>query len=141
MDLDVSMALMAGSSMNFGIFLLQKGLVTPANLVDALDCEQRSRVPMGQLAVQLGMLTEKQVEGIIAIQADFQLCFGRVAMDLGYLSEEQLGRLLQVQGERSKPYEEYLVRNGAISKSTFITEQRRYYTEVAHAMDESMVRV
>ena len=116
--------------MNFGIYLVQKQVITADQFVDALAQQLAEVVPLGQLAIAEGMLSMKDVFAIMRSQSDVPLYrFGEAAVNLGFISENQLAQLLMVQSERKRPISEILVEHEVLSKTDVIEELaafRRY---------------
>jgi len=78
----------------FGQFLLNRGYLTSAELLDVLNRTSQAHVRLGVMAMGHKLLTADQVEEIHAIQAREDKRFGQIALDLGYLTGDQLDELL-----------------------------------------------
>jgi CheY-specific phosphatase CheX len=81
----------------FGNYLLNKGLITPEQLADALDYQRSVHLKLGVLAVNAGCMTPAQVETVHNMQKKVDKKFGELSIELGYIDEEQLKALLNTQ--------------------------------------------
>ena len=81
----------------FGIYLLNEKLVTPEQLVDALQDKKNTRMKLGVLAINAGYMTASQVERVHEMQKKMDKRFGDTAVELGYVTDEQVGELLHAQ--------------------------------------------
>ncbi len=83
----------------FGHYLLNKGMLRPEQLYEALDHERSIRVKLGILAVNAGLMTAAQVEEVHDLQRVRDQKFGVIAVERGYLTSEQVDQLLRSQKE------------------------------------------
>ena len=81
----------------FGSYLLNKKIVSPANLRVALEKKDTTRVKLGVLAINAGYMTAKQVDAVHRKQATVDKRIGDIAVDMGYLTEAQVEELLSSQ--------------------------------------------
>lgn len=81
----------------FGSYLLNKNLISPNQLKDALDYQQNAHIKLGVLAINSGYLTADQVKKIHETQATQDKKFGEIAIDAGFLTKEKLDKLLSTQ--------------------------------------------
>ncbi len=81
----------------FGNYLLNKGLIKPEQLADALDYQRSVHLKLGVLAVNAGYMAPGQVETVHNAQKKADKKFGELAIELGYINEEQLKALLNTQ--------------------------------------------
>lgn len=125
--------------MKIGIFLVEQGLVTAEQLVEALSRQMADRVSVGQLAMEAGILTKIHVLHILSIQSKTQQRFGQVAVDLGYLDKAQLADLLLEQDERLRPLSDILVAMGTMERDRMEVELKTYRQQMADSMDSSGV--
>ncbi len=54
----------------FGYYLVEKGLVTMGQVLEALDRQREKMIPIGKLARQEGKLTEEQVYQVLSHQRE-----------------------------------------------------------------------
>ena len=81
----------------FGNYLLNKGLIKPEQLADALEYQRSVHLKLGVLAVNAAYMTPAQVEAVHNRQKKVDKKFGELAIELGYINEEQLKILLNTQ--------------------------------------------
>lgn len=80
----------------FGAFLLEKGLITEQDLLEALTQQKKHFIPVGEIAMARGELTQKQILEILNIQqeADDHKRFCEIALMQGYLNKESVSAIL-----------------------------------------------
>ncbi|MEM7264130.1 MAG: hypothetical protein AAF488_19240 [Planctomycetota bacterium] len=105
--------------MQFGHYLIDQDLVTPKQLVDALERQRRDQIPIGELAIAQGYLTYRDVARVLELRVDDRQSdfFGDVAVEFGLLSRAQVDELLLAQRETRRPVGEFLVEAGVIDAS------------------------
>ncbi len=81
----------------FGNYLLNQNLVTPEQLVDALQEKKNTRMKLGVLAINAGYMTASQVERVHEMQSKMDKRIGDIAVELGYMTDEQVMELLHSQ--------------------------------------------
>lgn len=81
-----------------GNYLVEKGLITKAQLADLKSEQEKVRVKLGLIAVSEGLMTQNEAERVNKLQAVQDKRFGDIAVENGYLTEEQVGQLLKKQG-------------------------------------------
>lgn len=81
----------------FGNFLLNKGVITPEQLVDALKIQATTHKKLGTLAIHSGFMSASEVEDVYITQTHYDKLFGELAVNLGYLTESQVDNLLTTQ--------------------------------------------
>jgi CheY-specific phosphatase CheX len=123
----------------FGAFLIERGVITPEQLFEALEEQKRINLKLGEHAIRLGYLTPEQVEEIRKLQKREELRFGEAAVKLGYLTPEQVEQLIRIQKSSHKLLGDILVEKGFITKEVlmrelkiFESEQRAYMTEMVY---------
>jgi CheY-specific phosphatase CheX len=84
-------------SQYFGHYLLNKGLIKPEQLADALEYQRSVHLKLGVVAVNAGVMTPDQVESIHNMQKRVDRRFGELAIEQGFINEEQLTALLATQ--------------------------------------------
>jgi CheY-specific phosphatase CheX len=84
-------------SQYFGHFLLNKGLIKPEQLADALEYQRSVHLKLGVIAVNAGVMTPDQIESIHNMQKRVDRRFGELAIEQGFINEEQLNALLATQ--------------------------------------------
>ncbi len=84
-------------SQYFGHYLLNKGLVTPEQLADALEYQRSVHLKLGVIAINAGYMTSAQVEQIHSMQKRVDKRFGELAIENGYITEGMLSDMLSTQ--------------------------------------------
>lgn len=103
----------------FGNYLLNKKLVSPLDLVKALEQQNTVRLKMGVLAINAGYMTALQVNEIHSLQTSVDKRFGELAKEKGYLNDEQITNLLCEQPTRHLLLGQSLVDMGVMSNEDF----------------------
>jgi hypothetical protein len=82
-----------------------------------LERQEKSRTPLGQLAIKVGMVTAKEVLIILTEQrnSENKSKFGDIAVNKGILQREDIDRLFKVQEEKAELLGNILINIGAIS--------------------------
>jgi len=121
----------------FGQYLLQKGKITREQLLEVVEIQNKTNLPLGTIAVDKRLLTSKEVKKIHNEQKRQDKKFGEIALQFGYLTEEQLKNLLKEQRESRIYLGEALVRCGHLTLgeleeelSAFEGEQERVEEEI-----------
>ncbi len=84
-------------SQYFGHYLLNKGLVTPEQLTDALEYQRSVHLKLGVIAINAGYMTSAQVEQVHNMQKRVDKRFGELAIEHGYITEGMLNDMLSTQ--------------------------------------------
>lgn len=121
-----------------GQHLLERGLISPAQLLAALDAQRAANPTLGALAMARGWLDEAQAARINARQKSRDARFGDLAVDMGLLSGAQVDALVTEQASRRKFFGEILVEQGVIDASVLLAEleaQRREREDATRSID------
>jgi len=81
----------------FGQYLLEKGLLSREQLLEAISRQRSKTEKLGELAIKKGYISPVEVEVIRQEQQHVDLFFGELAVKLGYLSLAQVNELLNMQ--------------------------------------------
>lgn len=81
----------------FGQFLLENNIITPAQLVEAVNLQEVSNIRFGDYAVSKGYITKEDAAKINDEQQKMDEMFGEIAMRMGLLSQEQVEEILSRQ--------------------------------------------
>ena len=81
----------------FGNFLLNKGVITPEQLIEVLKIQSTAHKKFGTLAIHSGYMSASEVEDVYITQTHYDKRFGELAIELGYLTKEQVDELLILQ--------------------------------------------
>lgn len=113
----------------FGNYLLNKGLVKPDNLSQALSAQKNTRLKLGVLAINAGYMTAAQVDAVHAKQQTVDKRIGDIACEMGFLTQEQISELLSSQGAAHLKLGQALVDMGAMSNAEFESALSSYKQE------------
>ena len=120
------------ASMQFGLYLKNKGVITAEQLVAALEVQLATLPRIGQLAMEEGLLTAPEVFDVLHAQRETpQLRFGELALELGLMTPAQLEHLLILQTARKRPIAEILVAKGLLSKEQADREMAEFRSSLA----------
>lgn len=118
----------------FGQFLLEKGVISSAQLLHALELQRTSNPALGEIAVARGMLTEAQALTINERQRREDRRFGDIAQSMGLLTDVEVGQLLDEQKSRRRLFGEILVDEGILPRDRLEAELREHASERDDAM-------
>jgi hypothetical protein len=113
----------------FGNHLVQRGLVTEAQLVEALDNQRRLTSTIGHVAREAGKLTVHEVLQVLNRQAEKGGRFLEAAVELGYLAERDVAALLSRQRASRPPLGELLVQMDYVTEPVLMRELAVYLAE------------
>jgi two-component system, chemotaxis family, sensor kinase CheA len=99
----------------FGGYLVDIGLVTVPQVVDALDRQLASQPPFGQVCVREGKLTVETLFEILNSSKLNDMRIGATAVALRHLSGKDVQAILALQRAQRKPLGEILVELGTIT--------------------------
>jgi two-component system, chemotaxis family, sensor kinase CheA len=105
----------AATSKLFGSYLVDIGLVTIPQVVDALDLQLATQPRFGQVCLHEGMLTVEKLFEIMNSSKLNDMRFGATAVALRHLSGKDVQSILALQRTQRKPLGEILVEQGAIT--------------------------
>ena len=115
----------------FGEFLVEREYVSEENVLSALEVQSKSRIPLGQLAIQNNFLKSVDVLKILnkqrkATNGNSKDKFGEIVLELGLLTENQLSELSKIQEERTPLLGKVLVDQGAMSASQLVKALKEF---------------
>lgn len=113
----------------FGQYLLEKGKISPQQLMDAVSHQKGIHAPLGALAMEIGMLNAAQVKKVHEQQKKTDRRFGELAVDMGFLVQPQVDQLLEAQSHRKVLLGEALVLKGYITVEDLEKELKSYKEE------------
>ena len=112
-----------------GNYMLEKGLLSKGQLIQAFQTQESKRAKLGVIAVSEKLMTIAQAEQVNALQASMDKRFGDIAIEKGYLSEIQLSRLLELQGNSYLSFVQSLVDDGLLSMEQVTKAEEDYQKE------------
>lgn len=81
----------------FGQFLIEKGVITRKQLLEAVEYQKNVNIKLGTLAIDKSLMNHEQVSEVIELQKKENKFFGELAVEKGYLTKETLDDLLHQQ--------------------------------------------
>ena len=104
--------------MQFGMYLVENGVITCEEFFEALKLQVRSRPKLGAVAIKNRKLTCHQVFQVLEAQCDEPLeFFGELALRMGFLTETDLAHLMGEQQALTASLRDILVEHGFISSA------------------------
>lgn len=103
----------------FGNFLLGRNIVTPEQLIAAINKESTSHIKLGTLAMYHNLMTANEIDDIVVAQTHEDKHFGELAIERNYLTEEQVNTLLSEQSPDYLLLGQILIEEGIITNSEF----------------------
>lgn len=113
-----------------GVFLVEKGLASEAQIREASRWLRRTPPMIGRLARELRWLRPRQLRRLLRCQRSNDLGFDEAALKLRLLSQQQIFALLAMQAERSPDLAASLVDQGVISADELQPILEHYYRDV-----------
>ncbi len=113
----------------FGQYLLEKGILTREQLLEALTKQREKVEKIGELAVRKGYLKPRDIEAIQREQQKSDLYFGEAAVKLNLLTEDQVRELLNIQRSNHVYLGEIIVDLKFLSKESVEKELKRFQEE------------
>ncbi len=110
----------------FGKYLVDRGLLREADLIEALDRQVSQRVTIGRLAYQLGLLTLDQLMKVLDAQKKSPLRFGALAVELGFLTADQVETLVASQRDAKVPLGQIIAGLGFVAPEKIDAELKVY---------------
>jgi hypothetical protein len=114
------------NSVEFGQFLVARGLLTEADLNEALDIQQERQSLLGQIAIREQYMTVRQVMDVLRGQAGGASPFGEVAVQLGYLDKPDVEELLILQHNTRPRLTDVLIEQGRLTAETCLQMLDRF---------------
>jgi hypothetical protein len=99
----------------FGAWLVQRGKASAAQILTALDAQERQRPALQEIAMSEHRLTASQVLDILGEQRKTGLCFGVLAMERGLLNKSDVDTLRTEQMRHGPKLGEVLVQLGVLT--------------------------
>lgn len=101
----------------FGNFLLCRNIVTPEQLIAAIDKESTSHIKLGTLAMYHNLMTANEIDDVVVAQTHEDKPFGELAIERNYLTEDEVNRLLSEQSPEYLLLGQVLIEQGIITNS------------------------
>ena len=120
----------------FGQYLLEKNLIKPEHLIQAVEYQESKKLKFGEYALAKGYLTEKDIARIQAEQRRTDMKFGELAVKLGIITSAQVEEILTRQKNDHIFIGQALVEKGFLTSQVlerelalFKADQSRYISE------------
>ncbi len=104
----------------FGQFLLENNIISPAQLVEAVNLQEVSNIRFGDYAVSKGYITKEDAAKINDEQQKEDAMFGEIAMRMGLLSQTQVDEILSRQKNDHVYIGAVLVKKGFIEPNDLV---------------------
>lgn len=124
-----------------GQWLLEKQLISPQQLQEATDLQNKTNQPLGAIAIEIGLLTHASVTEINKEQQRTDRQFGEIAQQLYLLKASQVDGLLVEQERRRIYLGEALAILGFIEREVLgkeIIAHRRYQQQHMFALNNTL---
>ncbi|GAB6041712.1 cyclic nucleotide-binding domain-containing protein [Endothiovibrio diazotrophicus] len=121
----------------FGEYLVNRGLVTEEQVLEALEAQRRQTPAFEKMALRLSLLNMKQVFLLLTAQASTDLSFPELAVRDGYLSADQAVFVLENIDRERPPLGDMLVELGTVSRPDMegaleaYEEHKRQFADIA----------
>ncbi len=113
-------------SLQFCLYLVESEAITANQFVSAIQRQQESRRPIGELLLRQGLMTMKQVFAVLSQQSESQARFGEIAIENGFINRNQLSHILMEQAEKGESLSEILIDQKSLGTDEFIRSKRSY---------------
>jgi hypothetical protein len=124
----------------FGRYLLDKGIITPDQLAEAIAFQDESNRRIGDIAKERGYLSKTQIEFIFEEQKRVDRPFGAIALEHRLLTRGQLDDLLFTQTVLSTHLGEALLMKGFITPEQF-SEELDLFKDEQRQREEALQRL
>ncbi len=91
-------------NLRFGDYARAKGFLSDSDVLKLHEEQRRTDGKIGELAVKLGMLTEKQVDEVLIMQENDHIYLGEALRQSGFISHEILHRELETFRDDQRDY-------------------------------------
>ncbi len=119
----------------FGQYLLEKNIIRPQDLVEAVEYQESKNQSFGECAMSKGYLTMEDVKKIQNEQIKTDMQFGEIAVKSGLLTPDRVEEILTIQKNNRIFIGRALVEKGFITReildrelALFKEDQRKYVT-------------
>ncbi len=118
-----------------GSYLIEQGMLTKQQLLEAYKHQEASRAKLGVIAVVEKLMNIAQAEQVNTLQASMDKRFGDIAIEKGYLTETQVARLLELQGNAYLVFLQAIVDLGYMDMQRLEDAEKQYQS--LHGFTES----
>ncbi len=115
----------------FGQYLLEKGIITKEQLLDAVAFQEQQNIKFGVYAMRKGYITKEQLENLLKAQKNSDMKLGELAVKMGYLNPDQVLEIITKQQNDHIYLGTALVMKGYLTKEVLEEELKEYQREQA----------
>ncbi|MGD2079991.1 MAG: chemotaxis protein CheX [Nitrospirota bacterium] len=115
----------------FGQYLLERGAISPEQLIEAVDFQETANLLFGDYAVSKGYLTREQASRINTEQKTTDALFGEIALETGLLSRDQINEILTRQKNDHYYIGAIMVRKGFLSTNDLMKHLKDFKEDQA----------
>jgi CheY-specific phosphatase CheX len=115
----------------FGQYLLEKGVITKEQLLDAVAFQEEQNIKFGVYSMRKGYITKEQLENVLKEQKNSDMKFGEIAIKFRYLTPEQVLEIATKQQNDHIYLGTALVMKGHLSREILEQELKEYQQEQA----------
>jgi len=108
-----------------GELLVENGILTEAQLLEALTVQKKERKLLGEIIVELGFATREKLDAALARQYGSKL--GEILIGKGLISFEQLQAAFEEQRNSPKSLGEILIDKGFVAEADLIEGLAKQY--------------
>ena len=108
-----------------GELLVENGLLTEDQLLEALHTQKQERKLLGEIIVELGFTTKEKLDGTLARQYRSKL--GEILINKGLIAFEQLQESLDEQKNSPKSLGEILINKGFVTEGDLMDGLSKQY--------------
>lgn len=116
--------------MRFGKYLIDRGIITEKNLIDALEMQKKEGPSDEIISVDMKVLTNAEVHEIQTAQQDTGSSFLSIAHELGYVNDLQKQRILHEHHHRKPQIGDVLDKMRVVNKRVVEEELVRFRKKV-----------
>lgn len=108
-----------------GELLVENGLLTESQVMEALEVQKREKKVLGSIIVELGFTTQEKLDSTLAKQYGSKL--GEFLIEKGLISFDQLHAALEDQGKSMKSLGEILTDKGFVAEMDLMEGLSKQY--------------
>jgi hypothetical protein len=121
----------------FGTYLVSRGAISEAQLVESIGFQKENNVLLGELAIKQGFLDRDQLIKLLHESDTLHLQLGQALVQKGFIQSDQLSNLLAQQANNHAFLGSALVRLGHIHPVD-LEKYLENFRSVANAIEESV---
>jgi CheY-specific phosphatase CheX len=91
-------------NLRFGDYAVYKSYLQTDNVIKLQEEQKRTDMMIGELAIKLGLMSQEQVEEILTLQRNDHVLMGEILAEKGFITKDVLHRELELFREDQKQY-------------------------------------